>query len=134
MTPINFILRAALLGTATTASAMAATPRASLDAVVSKDMNYAQFRKAVLDAQWVPVADPQCDGNVYGAEGGPGNAANICTQLPELEACSGDGYCSMYFEHQSSGTKVHVVTYGDYSRWNLPGEQDDLAVVEWSYQ
>lgn len=102
--------------------------------IVDEQMNYLQFRTALLGANWTPLVDPQCDGNVYGRPGGPKDDTNIYRQLPELESCSGDGYCSMHFVHEPSDRKVQVVTYGDYTRWELRGGQSDLAVVEWSYQ
>ncbi|RYE49526.1 MAG: hypothetical protein EOP24_03600 [Hyphomicrobiales bacterium] len=119
---------------ATSAVAAQSIETGQLDGIVDEQMNYLQFRTALLGANWTPLVDPQCDGNVYGRPGGPKDDTNICRQLPELESCSGDGYCSMYFVHEPSGRKVQVVTYGDYTRWELRGGQSDLAVVEWSYQ
>jgi len=119
---------------ATSVVAAQAVEKAELAGIVDEQMNYLQFRTAILAANWTALVDPQCDRNVYGRPGGPKDDTNICRQLPELESCSGDGYCSMYFVHESSGRKVQVVTYGDYSRWELPGGQSDLAVMEWSYQ
>lgn len=123
-----------VLGMIVAPSAATAQESGTLDQVVKGKKNYAQFRKAVLGAKWTPLVDPQCQANVYGRDGGPKDASNICTQLPEIEACSGDGHCSMNFEHKPSGKKIRVVTYGDYTRWNRSGEEDDLAVSEWSYQ
>jgi len=118
------------------AGAVAAQPADTrqLDGIVHEQMNYLEFRTAILGANWTPLVDPLCARNVYGRSGGPQDDTNICRQLPELESCSGDGYCSMYFVHEPSDRKVQVVTYGDYTRWELPGGQSDLAVMEWSYQ
>ena len=124
-----------LFGLAATSVVAAQTVETGqLDGIVDDRMNYLQFRTAILGAAWTPLVDPQCDRNVYGRPGGPKDNSNICRQLPELESCSGDGYCSMYFVHEPSGRKVQVVTYGDYARWELPYGQSDLAVIEWSYQ
>lgn len=102
--------------------------------VVKPGMSYVEFRAAALSAGWTPHVEPECRANVYGRDGGPDDGTNICTQLPELEACSGDGHCSMVFEDSGSGKRMGVTTYGDYLKWNIPGEEPELAVLEWNYK
>lgn len=114
---------AALAGTA-----QAATP----DAPLKKGAAYAPTRKALLAQGWRPLPDPECQSNVYG--GGTPPEDNICKQLPEIEACSGDGYCNMYFQDAAGRRKLMITTYGEYGRWNRPGEEDALAVTSWSYE
>ncbi|WP_440410206.1 hypothetical protein [Neorhizobium petrolearium] len=102
--------------------------------VLKPGMSYAEFRAAALNAGWTPHVEPECRANVYGRNGGPDDGTNICTQLPELEACSGDGHCSMVFEDGGSGKRMGVTTYGDYLKWNVPGEESELAVLDWNYK
>ena len=102
--------------------------------VLKPGMSYVEFRAAALSAGWKPHVEPECRANVYGRDGGPNDGTNICTQLPELEACSGDGHCSMVFENSGSSKRMGVTTYGDYLKWNVPGEESALAVREWNYK
>lgn len=102
--------------------------------VLKPGMSYVEFRAAATNAGWTPRVEPECRANVYGRDGGPDDGTNICTQLPELEACSGDGHCSMVFEDSGSGKRMGVTTYGDYLKWNVPGEEAELAVLEWNYK
>lgn len=68
-------------------------------------MAYEDFRKIVLANGWLPLVTPECRENV-------GGEAKICYQQPEVEACSGDGHCNMFFAN-SDGSKLKVGTYGD---------------------
>jgi hypothetical protein len=76
-----------------------------LEALLSKGMTYADFRKTVLSNGWTPLVSPDCKTNV-------GGKALICDRLPEVNACSGDGYCLMFFEDKMSRTRLSVTTYG----------------------
>lgn len=97
-----------------------------LRAALKKDMAYADLRKLVVTAGWSPVVDPQCKENV-------GDEGPLCDQLPELESCSGNGYCLMHFERAGRGEKLDVTTYGMTEDWNVPGEDSRLNVVEWTF-
>lgn len=76
--------------------------------------NYASARTALLEAGWLPLRDPGCWTNV-------GGRAEVCNVLPETEACSSEGHCVMHFGHLARAKTVRMTTYGDWTRWNLPG-------------
>lgn len=111
---------------ATTAPAEMPTTAAAarIDAGFEKGMPYAELRRRVLAAGWLPLVDPSCRENI----GGDGA---ICFSAPELEACSGDGHCNMHFADAASGREIAVHTYGPIERWNAPGEEKSLAVTGW---
>jgi hypothetical protein len=90
------------------------------------EMPYATLRKNLLDAGWLPLRDPMCWENV-------GGEARVCGDLPEVESCSGDGRCAMSFASEKDGAKIRVTTYGDYRRWNTPGEESSVAVKSFSF-
>lgn len=94
---------------------------------LSEGMAYASLRSAVIDAGWRPLRDPSCWENV-------GGEARVCDALPEVESCSGDGACLMYFADPKDGRRLRVTTYGPYERWNVPGEESSLAVRSWDLQ
>ena len=96
----------------------------AIDAGFAKGMAYADLRKRVLAAGWLPVVDPACRENI-------GGEATICFDVPELEACSGDGHCNMHFADAASGREVAVHTYGPIERWNAPVDDKSLAVTGW---
>jgi hypothetical protein len=106
------------------AGATASSAIRVLEGKLKKQMPYARLREIVLAEGWAPVVDPACKENV-------GGQALICDQLPELESCSGDGYCLMWFAHSAARNKLRVGTYGDYARWNIPGQESALAVRFW---
>lgn len=112
-------------GKAATATTVAAMLKNSSE---SSGPAYAAFRKVALAEGWTPVNQPDCVMNVYGGEGAPSDKPNICEALPELESCTSNGLCLMSFQHKSSGKSLNVTTYGDYTRWNTPGEEDALYV------
>lgn len=89
-----------------------------------KGMPYADLRKQLLAAGWLPLRDPSCWDNV-------GGEALVCNQLPEVESCSGDGYCNMYFANAADGAQIKVGTYGPYDRWNDPKNKSALEVQYW---
>lgn len=95
-----------------------------LQDVLKKGMAYADLRTAVLAQGWKPVPTAECKRNV-------GGDANICAQLPELESCSGDGYCISHYE-SPTGERLDVIAYGMPEDWNVAGADSRLVVVEWS--
>lgn len=83
------IVAACLAGCATAlANEDGAMP--GLRGFLKKDMAYADLRAAVLARGWKPVPIAECKKNV-------GGDTTICDHLPELESCSGDGYCISHF-------------------------------------
>ena len=95
---------------------------------VRAGMDYAAFRRTLLAAGWQAKADPDCVQNVYGGDGTrkPGQS-NICRELPEIEACSGDGYCVANFTYAATRRLIRVTSYGDYGLWQRKG----LSVLGW---
>lgn len=95
---------------------------------VRAGMDYAAFRRTLLAAGWQAKADPDCIQNVYGGDGTrkPGQS-NICRELPEIEACSGDGYCVANFTHARTRRSIRVTSYGDYGQWRRKG----LSILGW---
>jgi hypothetical protein len=110
----------------TAVAAPAAFVEPAIKSVLLVDMPYAGLRKTLLDAGWLPLRDPMCWENV-------GGEARVCSELPEVESCSGDGRCAMNFASEKDGAKVRVTTYGDYGRWNTPGEESALLVKSVSF-
>ena len=104
----------------------AATPEArpAIEAAFREGMPFAQLRKQLLDAGWLPLRDPMCRENV-------GGTAGICFELPEVESCSGDGYCNMHYANAAENRRISVTTYGPYGKWNVAGEESALAVRSW---
>ncbi|MGO7888913.1 hypothetical protein ACC740_39235, partial [Rhizobium ruizarguesonis] len=74
------------------------------------------LRKQLLGAGWLPLRDPMCRENV-------GGTAEVCFVLPEVESCSGDGYCKMHYANAAENRRISVTTYGPYGKWNVPGEE-----------
>jgi hypothetical protein len=95
-----------------------------LESQLTKGMAYADLRKTALTNGWVPLASPNCKTNV-------GGAALVCDQIPEVNACSGDGYCLMFFKHVNSGKRFSVSTYGPSDDWQISGEASRLRVKQW---
>lgn len=102
----------------------AAPPAPAVDAAFAKGMPYADLRRRLLDAGWLPLRDPACRENV-------GGEARVCGMLPETESCSGDGHCVMHFANAAEAQRIRVTAYGPYDRWNTPGEQAAFAVQSW---
>lgn len=112
--------------------------RDPVEASLREGMAYADLRSAVLEQGWAPIVDSQCRENVLGGSHEDicrarpdGVSCQICSRLPELASCSGDGYCGMYFSKGAG--KLHVVTYGDYGDWNVRGESSGLEVLGWDF-
>jgi hypothetical protein len=95
-----------------------------LESQLTKGMAYADLRKTALTNGWVPLASPNCKTNV-------GGTALVCDQIPEVNACSGDGYCLMFFKHVNSGKRLSVTTYGPSDDWQTSGETSKLRVKHW---
>lgn len=95
---------------------------------VRSGMDYAAFRRTLLAAGWQAKADPGCVQGVYGGDGTrkPGQS-NICRELPEIEACSGDGYCVASYVHPRTRRRIRVTSYGDYGQWQRKG----LSILGW---
>lgn len=92
-----------------------------LELKLKKDMPYADLRKIVLADGWLPVVTPECKENVRG-EG------DICSRQPEVEACSGDGHCNMFFISGDGQTKLRVGTYDDSaSFWEFSGPDSSTS-------
>lgn len=102
----------------------AVTPTASIEAGFSEGMPYATVRKRLTDAGWLPLRDPECWRNA-------GQGSTVCGLLPEVESCSGDGYCNMHFANADTGQRIALTTYGPYERWNQSGQESALAVKSW---
>ena len=100
-----------------------ATP--SVLAGLTKGMPYADLRKRLLAAGWLPLRDPACWENA-------GGGSSVCGELPEVESCSGDGYCNMAFANAADGKRIDVTSYGPYERWNTPGQEASVAVESWN--
>ncbi len=105
----------------------------SIGAQLKEGMAYADLRKIVIDAGWKPVMDAECKSNVMGrgyeslCKSNPTlSSCTICDRLPELSACSGDAYCGMHFSNGIQ--RLHVVTYGDFTDWNVSGNQSQMSV------
>jgi hypothetical protein len=102
-----------------------AGPRAEfLESQLTKGMAYADLRQTALTNGWVPLASPNCKSNV-------GGTALVCDQIPEVNGCSGDGYCLMFFKHVDSGKRLSVSTYGPSDHWQTPGKASLLRVNNW---
>jgi hypothetical protein len=105
------------------------TPAGLRRGAVRSGMDYDAFRRAITSAGWRAARDPDCVQGVYGGDGtrSPGEP-NVCRDLPEIEACSGDGYCVMNFSNPRTRRRIRVTTYGDYGGWQRPGR---LSVLGW---
>lgn len=96
----------------------------AVEAAFTKEMPYADLRKRLTDAGWLPLRDPTCRENV-------GGEALVCGELPEVESCSGDGHCVMHFANADEGKRIRVTAYGPSERWNVAGEEAAFAVTSW---
>jgi hypothetical protein len=102
------------------------SPWQSIESMLRQDLPYADVRQFVLTSGWNPAINPDCKTNV-------GGTAAICDELAELEACSGDGYCKMRFNHRFQPVPLTIITYGDYQGWNSPRSKDKLKVKTWEF-
>lgn len=115
---------AATAAVAATEAVTAPAAQTAIDAGFKEGMPYATLRKQLIDAGWLPLRDPECWKNA-------GAGSTVCGLLPEVESCSGDGYCNMYFANADAGKRIEISTYGPYERWNEPGQEAALAVKSW---
>ncbi|KRA81218.1 hypothetical protein [Altererythrobacter sp. Root672] len=99
---------------------------------VQVGMDYGALRGVLLVAGWEAASDTDCVKGVYGGTGArtPGQE-NICRDLPEIEACSGDGHCVMYFSNPRTDHRVRITTYGDLRAWE---QKNQLSVLGWEQQ
>jgi hypothetical protein len=90
-----------------------------LEKKLTKEMPYSELRKTALAEGWLPLVTPECKENV-------GGEAPVCDAQPELESCSGDGYCNMQFAHGASQTRLKVGTYADNTKfWEFSSAASD---------
>lgn len=106
-------------------SAGSQRPAQSLDGELSEGMAYIDLRNAVLAAGWLPVQD-------YGCPEQTGGEARICRELAELESCSSDGRCVMWFGREG-GSMLRVDSFGDYTEWQVAGDAALLNVRAWEF-
>lgn len=116
----------AAVSAAAAAAPAAAAPEAkpAIEAAFREGMAFAEVRKRLLDAGWLPLRDPMCRENV-------GGTAEVCFELPEVESCSNDGYCNMHYANAAENRRISVTTYGPYDKWNVAGQESVLAVRSW---
>jgi hypothetical protein len=127
------------------AGAALAAPAASspdvpkpLLAHLEKGRPYSAFRRQALVDGWQPVVTAMCKANVAGgdykslcASHPKLNSGHLCDQMPELNACSGDGYCTMQFRHAGTPQIMQVNTYGDTRDWMHANS--GLLVTDWAF-
>ncbi len=90
-----------------------------LEEKFTKGMSYQDIRNNALGEGWLPLRSADCRENV-------GGEALICGERPEVESCSGDGHCNMWFAHASSGSKLKVGTYADQVKfWEFSSAATD---------
>ncbi len=106
------------------ANAYSSANSSPIEQSFNKEMPYADMRKTLIAADWLPLRDPKCWENV-------GGTAEVCGQLPEVESCSGDGYCVMNFANKNQQIQIRIGTYGPYEGWSSPTEKASLAVNFW---
>lgn len=104
-----------------------ATASAAVDAEFKQGMAYADLRQALLADGWLPLRNLNCQTNV-------GGEAKVCSDLPEVDSCSGTGVCVMNFAHKSQGNIMRVGAEGDYTRWNDSAAKSAFAVRFWESQ
>ena len=69
-------------------------------------------------------------GSICAAQPAP-DVCTLCAQIPELNACSGDGYCEMQFAHPGTKTIMQVDTYGPTEDWTQ--EDSGMRVTDWRF-
>lgn len=127
LTAFALLAAAPALAQPTADSFTSPTPAGLRAGAVRSGMDYSAFRRALLRAGWRATRDPGCVQGVYGGDGTrAAGEPNICRELPEIESCSADGYCSMNF--RKARRTIRVTTYGDYGAWQRRGL---LSVLGW---
>ncbi len=111
-----------------TASTVAAT-------VKRTGNTYDTLRQALLISGWKPIVTSECRTNIMGDDAGDTCSKNpkdaqchVCDAFPELESCSGDGYCLMQFSHPNSALMLTTTTYGNLAR------DSDSMVTGWDFK
>jgi hypothetical protein len=90
--------------------------------VLRVGMDYADMRRVILAAGWIPMIDKQCKVNVDEGD-------KLCQQMPELSGCSVDGYCVMHFRLPNTNQSMEVGTFGDTTGWDIGAKDSQLAVT-----
>ncbi len=116
--------RTAVEAAVSTDAVPASVKAPGVEAAFTKQMPYADLRKQLTDAGWLPLRNPMCRENV-------GGEARVCESLPEVESCSGDGHCVMHFANAGEAERIRVTAYGSSERWNVAGEEASFAVASW---
>ncbi|RDS80706.1 hypothetical protein [Dyella psychrodurans] len=136
--PIGDSQDVARAGLAAPAASSPDVPKALLS-LVQKGKPYATIRKQLLTNGWQPVATAMCMANVVGGNykdlcGKHPDLGNcqLCQQMPELNVCSGDGYCNMQFRHADTPEIIRITTYGDTNGWN-GANAASLIVTDWDF-
>lgn len=128
--------QAAAMPSAAPSAADSATIVKNTEAALSKGMAYGDFRKAVLAQGWQPLVDPKCKANVVGAKYekickvDPG-LCQVCDDLPELNACSGDAHCLVQFTHAGVTGVLQATGYGEAQYWKDSGKDSGFKVTGW---
>jgi hypothetical protein len=106
------------------------------DSLLKTGMPYAEMRQALLAQGWEPVSDSQCKFNVIGGdhqalctEHPDLRSCQLCSELPELSACSGDAHCLMNFKRGDQA--LEISTYGDINDWKTLGNDSQLSLSSW---
>jgi hypothetical protein len=97
-----------------------------LEIKLRKNMLYHDAKNILVDAGWQYVNLPaygytETDQKVISECFGK---VSICNEYPEIEACSGQGYCKMSF-YDHFGNVLSVTTYGSL-------REKELQVIGWS--
>lgn len=110
----------------------------ALNGILKKGMAYADFRNQLLAHGWMPVIDAGCKANVVGtnhvalcADNPDLATCQVCDQMPELNACSGDGHCLVRFQNTDNTEIMEATSYGMIEDWNVSGEDSRLQVSQW---
>lgn len=85
---------------------------------IPQGTNYSTARATIMDQGYLPAATSPSDGS-YCADP---NHSDICKKLPEIDDCSGSGYCKMAFATKAGHT-AEVILFGD-------GPGDESANVQ----
>ena len=112
---------------------------AALDALLRDKPAYADARRALIGAGWVPVPDPRSKENVIGSNWKEVCATDpaqceACDKLPELASASGDGQVLMRFRDPDGGQVIAVHATGMLSDYAVTGPDSRLAYMGWSME
>lgn len=107
-------------------SEVATAGASSMADAFRKGMPYAELRRGLTMAGWLPLRDAECWDKL-------GDQSAICNHLPEISQCDESGRCIMHFANLPEQRQAEVVTTGQYERGNAPGEEDSVKVERWSF-